>query len=99
MNAEVGNLLLRAALAEFTQPVIILEPPMFDAAIIGVLPGVVQPKLCYDRSKCLQLLVSQGMTPEDAEEFFARKAESMCWRCGAPVFLTTAEDLTAGLMP
>ena len=43
----------------------------FDDAILGIAERCGQPPLvAYDRSRCLDILVAQGMSHEDAEEFF-----------------------------
>lgn len=43
----------------------------FDDAILGVAERCGQPTLvAYDRSRCIDILVAQGMDREEAEEFF-----------------------------
>lgn len=44
----------------------------FDAALIGVADRCGQPSLVvYDAQKCIEILIERdGMTPEDAREFF-----------------------------
>lgn len=43
----------------------------FDDAIIGVAERCGQPTLvAYDRCRCIDILEAQGMSREDAEEYF-----------------------------
>ena len=45
----------------------------FDEAFIGMVErcGLPAPVVLYDRGKCIQILIDRdGMTYEDAEEFF-----------------------------
>lgn len=49
----------------------LLRADGFDDAIIGVGSRCSQPDiLVYDRSKVLDILISEGMTYEEADEFF-----------------------------
>ena len=50
---------------------IFLEGPEFDAAIVGVIERFGQPRiLCYDYTKVLKILCKQGMSAEDAVEWY-----------------------------
>lgn len=43
----------------------------FDDAILGVAERCGQPTLvAYDRCRCIDILEAQGMSREDAEEYF-----------------------------
>lgn len=43
----------------------------FDEALIGTVERACQPPVAlYDREKCVEILVRQGMTYEEAVEFF-----------------------------
>ena len=43
----------------------------FDDAILGVAERCGQPTLvAYDRCRCIDILVAQGMDREEAEEYF-----------------------------
>ena len=45
--------------------------PEFDAAIVGVIERFGQPRiLCYDYTKVLKILCKQGMSAEDAVEWY-----------------------------
>ncbi len=49
----------------------------FEAAFVGIARRCGQPSLAvYDRHRCLRILMDRdGMTPEDAEEFFSFNTE------------------------
>lgn len=50
---------------------ILLEGPEFDAAIVGIIERFGQPAIvCYDYAKVLTVLRRQGMTKDDAVEYF-----------------------------
>lgn len=50
---------------------IFLEGPMFDTALVGVIERYGQPRiLCYDYQKVIKVLVKQGMSDEEAVEWF-----------------------------
>ena len=53
------------------EDLLFLDGPAFDAAIIGVLErfGAV-PAVCYDYEKVIQVLVDQGMSLDDACEWY-----------------------------
>jgi hypothetical protein len=51
--------------------VILLEGPEFDAAIIGICERYGQPRIvCYDYEKVIKVLKKQGMTDEEAVEWW-----------------------------
>lgn len=65
----------------------------FEDAIIGL--GSQQhkgPFVIYDRARCIQILVDrEGMSPEDAEEFFQFNTEG-CWAGDrTPIIVTRLE--------
>jgi hypothetical protein len=53
--------------------IIFFDPPShFDHAILGLIVGFNQePAVLYDQALVLQAMVDDGMSEEDAEEFFA----------------------------
>ena len=63
----------------------------FEVAFLGVVYGKLRtPIACYSREGCLSILVSRdGMTEEDAEEFFAFNVEDAWVGDQTPVFLVT----------
>jgi hypothetical protein len=59
----------------------------FDAACIGLAAGVTATRLVYDRRKCLEILKDRdGMTEEEAEEFFSFNVEGAYVGESTPVF-------------
>jgi uncharacterized protein YutE (UPF0331/DUF86 family) len=48
-----------------------MYPTDMRAAIIGIVERCgMDPQILLDRQKCIRILVKEGMTPEEAEEFF-----------------------------
>lgn len=51
----------------------VLKADGFDDAILGVVEGWFNSRhhavICYDYVKCVEILISQGMLLEDAEEY------------------------------
>lgn len=70
--------------------VMFLEPASFDVAIVGLARRIV----CYDRDKCIQVMVDDGMDGEgDAEEFFEFNTIGGAWMGDAtPCFVTRVPD-------
>ncbi len=59
----------------------------FEAAFIGVARQFGQPIAVYKKSRCLSCLVKQGMSHEEAEEYFAFNTEGAWVGAGTPAFL------------
>jgi len=61
---------LRARLAELDEDILLADG--FDFAFLGIAERCGSPPVAvYDRDACIRLLVSRdGMTPEEAEEYF-----------------------------
>lgn len=58
-------------LGEDEDDVVLLEGPEFDAAIVGLAERYGQPRIvCYDYDKVLQVLRQQGMSEEEAVEWW-----------------------------
>jgi hypothetical protein len=60
----------------------------FDEAVIGIATDFTEPRLIYSVKKCLEILVSENMTYEDAMEHFTynvsggwigEKTPIWCW--------------------
>ena len=48
----------------------------FDDALVGILARCgTEPLALYDRERCIQILMSKGLTPEDAEDYFCYNVE------------------------
>ena len=53
------------------QDLMFLEGPEFDVAIIGVLERFgATDAVCYDYEKVIQVLMDQGMSVDDADEWY-----------------------------
>lgn len=60
----------------------------FEKAFIGIAYGMQQESTaCYDRDKCIQILEDQGMSHEEAEEFFGFNVEGAYVGTKTPTFL------------
>lgn len=65
----------------------------FDEAFVGIARRCGQPSLAvYDRGLCLGVLERQGMTPEEAEEFFTYNTEGS-WAGEMTPIILDASDL------
>jgi len=47
----------------------------FDDAVIGLAVQFNKPVVLYDRNKCIQNLMDQGLSWENAEEYFSYNCE------------------------
>lgn len=66
---------------------LLLEPEMFDVAIVGVLERFGQPAIvCYDREKVIEVLMAD-MPREDAEEYYSFNTLGAWMGEGTPAFL------------
>ena len=66
----------------------ILKADGFDEAVIGIATDFTEPRLIYSVQKCLEILIGEGMTNEDALEHFCynvsggyvgEKTPIWCW--------------------
>ncbi|HUV13058.1 MAG TPA: hypothetical protein VMY18_05390 [Acidobacteriota bacterium] len=67
----------------------------FENAFIGVVYGKMrEPVACYDRKKCISILIARdGMTEEDAEEYFSFNVDDAWMGEKTPMFLDTFEPM------
>ena len=66
-----------------------LMPDGFDDAFVGIAERCGQePVLVYDRQQCIRILQSQGMTEEEAVEFFEYNTLGSWVGEGTPIFIT-----------
>ena len=63
----------------------------FDNAIVGVSQGV-NPVVIYDVSLCIDVLVKQGMSHEDALEFFDFNVSGSYVGEKTPIFVNVIEN-------
>ena len=60
----------------------------FEDAIIGLGSRFTYPVAVYDRRKCIKILIARdGMTPEEAEEYFGVNVEGAYVGEHTPIFL------------
>jgi hypothetical protein len=58
-----------------------------DEAFIGIGWQFSVPLAVYDRDKCIEILESQGMTPEEAQEYFYFNTQGAYVGEQTPVFV------------
>lgn len=58
-----------------------------DEAFIGIGWQFNTPLAVYDRDKCMEILESQGMTPEEAQEYFYFNTQGAYVGEQTPIFL------------
>lgn len=58
-----------------------------DEAFIGIGWQFNTPFAVYDRDKCIEILESQGMTPEEAQEYFYYNTQGAYVGEQTPIFL------------
>lgn len=76
------------------QEIEVLVADGFDEAILGVVQIFDEYHVCYDREACLKILQERdGMTREDAVEYFDFNVTGASMGDGTPAFLIRAEDL------
>jgi hypothetical protein len=62
---------IRDVLNEEYEGVMLLEPAKFDAAIVGVTERCgEETTVCYDLEKVLKILVDEGMSYDEAVEYY-----------------------------
>lgn len=59
----------------------------FENAFIGIGQQFGKPISVYDRGKCIRILEEQGMSPEEAEEYFSFNTEGAWVGEQTPIFL------------
>jgi hypothetical protein len=58
-----------------------------DEAFIGIGWQFNTPLAVYDRDRCIEILESQGMTPEEAQEYFYYNTQGAYVGEQTPIFL------------
>jgi hypothetical protein len=72
----------------------LLKMDGYDDCIIGVVERIgLEPFIAYDRAKVIQKLVSQGMTGDEAEEYFEFNQLGAYVGASTPGFVTTLDAL------
>ena len=79
---------IRDTLNEEYEGVMLLEPAKFDAAIVGVTERCGQePTVCYDLEKILKILVGEGMSYDEAVEYYEYNVVGAWMGDQTPTFL------------
>lgn len=64
-------------------------PEEFDHTIMGVIEAIgAEPKICYDREGVIQQYIEEGMTHEEAIEYFDYNTIGSYVGETTPVFMT-----------
>ena len=81
---------MREKIASYLEECLFLEPEMFDEAIIGIASCAGREDVvAYDRSRCIELLMAEGMDRDEAEEFFEFNTVGAYMGEMTPVFIDT----------
>jgi hypothetical protein len=59
----------------------------FDDAFVGIGRQFGRPIAVYDRFECIELLIKEGMSEEEAEEYFQFNVEGAWVGENTPIFL------------
>lgn len=79
----------REHIIDMLEEAIFLEPADFDEAIVGIAERFgMNPVVCYDRSRCIDIL-ARDMPREEAEEFFEFNTIGAWMGDCTPVFVDT----------
>ena len=83
---------VREWVAEFNEDALMADG--FDEAIIGVASRInLGPLVCYDRHKCIQILMDrEDWDYDEAEEFFEFNSAGSYVGEGTPLFLVAWAD-------
>lgn len=69
---------------------LLLEPKMFDDAIIGVTERADGGQLvAYDRQRVIEILMGEGMDRDEAEEYYSFNTCGAWAGEGTPIFVDT----------
>ena len=86
-----GKESVREYIAEFSPDALFADG--LDDAIIGVVERfAMSPVVLYDRDKCVEILMGQDMTYEEAEEFFDYNVIGSWVGDGTPCFAILVKD-------
>lgn len=81
----------RDEIAEFNEELMLLEPPYFDKAIVGVVSNVGCEAVCYDVSKIIKILMKEDkMSEEEAREYYDFNIHGSFVGPHTPVYLEKA---------
>lgn len=61
----------RKKLSEQNEEILFLTEKTYDKALVGIVTQFGKPTIaCYDKNKIIKILTKDGMTKDEAEEFF-----------------------------
>jgi hypothetical protein len=90
-HEKEDTLNIRDVLAEIDEEILMADG--FDDAVIGYAQRCGQPALVvYDRDKCIEVLMKDGMTHEEAEEYFEFNVVGSWVGERTPLFLCRVND-------
>lgn len=79
---------LRIELAELWNPDLLFLDG-YDNCIVGIVERFGQPPIvCYNKTKILERLITDGCTPEEAEEYFEFNQLGASVGTSTPCFIT-----------
>lgn len=64
----------------------------FEDAFVGIGRQFGKPIAIYDRFQCIEILITEGMTEEEANEYFSFNVEGAYVGENTPIFLESYED-------
>lgn len=59
----------------------------FDEAIVGIIMQDEHPKVVYDEYKCVDILIEDGLTEEEAQEYFDYNVSGAYMGENTPIFM------------
>lgn len=83
---------IRDVLSEANEDMLFLDEEMFDEALVGIVEwsgGVT--RALYDKDKCIEVLMAEGMTEEDALDHFYYNVIGSYVGENTPAFMTFAK--------
>jgi len=81
------DMTLQQKIDEHLEDESILLADGFDEAFIGIARQFTNPFAVYDREKCIEILTANGITEDEAEEYFQFNVEGAYVGESTPAFL------------
>jgi len=80
----------REAFSYLNENMLFVDPPRFDAAIVGYIERAGGPQvICYDKDKVLKILMEDDMSWDEAQEYYEYNILGAYMGENTPVFLET----------
>ena len=78
----------RDDLADLDENLLFMDPEIFDQAIMGCIERAGQaPVVCYSKAKVLEILMEDGMSWEEADDYYYYNIVGAYMGDRTPVFL------------